>query len=203
MMKRILTALVLSISLLTLSGVSASAQDYQKGLAADNRGDYATAFKEWRPLAERGNAWAQTGLGSLYQHGKGVPQDYAEAVKWYRKAAEQGNTFAQISLGGMYDSGEELPQDYVEAVKWFRKAAEQGDSTAQFILGGMYYIGQGVPKDKLTAHMWYNIAAGAGELLGAADQRDLIARELSSADVTKAQQMATRCMNSSYKNCGD
>ena len=164
MMKRILTALVLSISLLTLSGVSASAQDYQKGLAADNRGDYATAFKEWRPLAERGNAWAQTGLGSLYQHGKGVPQDYAEAVKWYRKAAEQGNASAQSNLAFAYGEGE------------------------------------GVLQDNLAAHMWSNIAAANGDDRGR-QIRDIIAKKLSPADLTKAQQMAKRCMASDDTDC--
>ena len=34
-------------------------QDYQKGLDAANRGNYATALEEWRPLAEAGNANAQ------------------------------------------------------------------------------------------------------------------------------------------------
>ena len=29
---------------------------YDEGLEAANRGDYATALAEWRPLAEQGNA---------------------------------------------------------------------------------------------------------------------------------------------------
>ena len=36
--------------------VSAQAQDYAKGLAAYQTGDFATALKEWRPLAEQGVA---------------------------------------------------------------------------------------------------------------------------------------------------
>ena len=100
-MKRILTALFLSISLLTLIGVSASAQNFQKGKAAYDRDDYAAALKEWRPLAERGDSEAQFNLGVIYDNGEGVPQDYAEAVKWYRKAAEQGDAAAQSNLGFM------------------------------------------------------------------------------------------------------
>ncbi len=38
---------------------SVLAQDYDKGLAAAQSGDFATALKEWRPLAEQGNAEAQ------------------------------------------------------------------------------------------------------------------------------------------------
>ncbi|MDA0221360.1 MAG: tetratricopeptide repeat protein, partial [Proteobacteria bacterium] len=65
--------------------------DYQDGVDAYNRGDYATALHEWRPLAEQGNAYAQSILGVMYYEGTGVPQDYAEAVRWYRLAADQGN----------------------------------------------------------------------------------------------------------------
>jgi len=61
---------------------------FDEGLAAYKRGDYATALKEWRPLAEAGDATAQFILGGMYAKGQGVPQDYGEAAKWYRKAAE-------------------------------------------------------------------------------------------------------------------
>ena len=61
-----------------------------EGVAAYKRGDYATALREYRPLAEQGDAAAQAALGVIYHYGQGVPQDYAEAVRWYRKAAAQG-----------------------------------------------------------------------------------------------------------------
>ena len=63
------------------------AQDFDKGLAAAQSGDFATALKEWRPLAEQGNAGAQHNLGVMYEGGQGVLQDNAEAVKWFRLAA--------------------------------------------------------------------------------------------------------------------
>ena len=37
------------------AGMGLSA-DYQKGLTAYERGDYATALREWTPLAEQGHA---------------------------------------------------------------------------------------------------------------------------------------------------
>ena len=113
--------------LMTFSS-SVVAQDFQKGLAAAQAGDFATALKEWKPLAEAGDAVAQFNLGVMYDIGDGVPQDYAEAVKWYRLAAEQGYVAAQYNLGTMYDNGKGVPQDYAEAVKWYRLAAEQGDA---------------------------------------------------------------------------
>ena len=96
-----------------------------EGVVAYNRGDYATALREWRPLAEQGDAEAQFNLGLMYYKGRGVPQDYAEAVKWYRKAAEQGVAEAQYNLGFMYNNGQGIPQDYAEAARWYLKAAEQ------------------------------------------------------------------------------
>jgi TPR repeat protein len=59
--------------------------DFDAGVAAYNKGDYATAMREWRPLAEAGDASAQYNLGVMYANGEGVPEDDAEAVKWYRK----------------------------------------------------------------------------------------------------------------------
>ena len=67
-----------------------SAQDFQKGLEAYENGDYATALKEWEPLAEGGNSRAQFNLGVMYDDGQGVPQDDKEAVRLYTLAAEQG-----------------------------------------------------------------------------------------------------------------
>lgn len=120
-MRRIGFAVILLVSL------SAPAwADLEEGVAAYERGDYATAYREFLPLAEQGYARAQHNLGVMYHNGEGVPQDYAEAVRWYRKAAEQGLAEGQWSLGFMYDSGEGVPQDYGEAAWWYRKAAEQG-----------------------------------------------------------------------------
>ena len=79
-----------------------SAQDFQKGLEAAQNGDFDTALKEWKPLAESGNSVAQFNLGLIYDNGWGVPQDYKEAVKWYRLAAKQGNAWAQNNLGVVY-----------------------------------------------------------------------------------------------------
>ncbi len=50
--------LAFPVLLFLLFGTPASA-DYQKGVDAVNRGDFATAFKEWKPLAEQGYANAQ------------------------------------------------------------------------------------------------------------------------------------------------
>lgn len=87
----------------------------EDGFAAHSRGDYATALRLWRPLAEQGTATAQYNLGVMYYHGQGVPQNYAQAASWYRKAAEQENADAQASLGIMYTNGDGVPQNQAQA----------------------------------------------------------------------------------------
>ena len=104
--------------------------DFQKGLDAYERGDYATALREWQPLAEQGYADAQSNLGWMYDNGQGVPQNDKTAVKWYTLAAEQGNASAQTNLGFMYRKGQGVHQNDKTAVKWYTLAAEQGYAPA-------------------------------------------------------------------------
>ena len=110
--------------------VASAASQFDQGVAAFNRGDYSTAYRLFRPLAEQGYASAQYNLGVMYANGQGVPQDYAAAVSWYRKAAEQGNALGQFMLGMMYDLGQGVPQDNVSAHKWFNLAAASGNAEA-------------------------------------------------------------------------
>ena len=60
-MKRILILPVLLLTLLVAS--PAFSADFQKGLTAYQSGDYATALREWTPLAEQGDARAQFQIG--------------------------------------------------------------------------------------------------------------------------------------------
>ena len=111
------------------AGMSWSA-DSQKGFTAYESGDYATALREWKSLAEQGNASAQYNLGLMYDKGHGVPQDYKTAVKWYTLAAERGDADSQTNLGVMYAKGQGVPQDYVLAHMWYNLAAAQGNEIA-------------------------------------------------------------------------
>src|SRR5450631_3948701 len=69
----------------------AAAGPNEEAFAAFVKGDYQTAVRITRPLAERGDAQAQASLGAMYEAGQGVPKDYAAAVSWMRQSAEQGN----------------------------------------------------------------------------------------------------------------
>ncbi len=122
-------------------GCDVPSADFDAGVEAYDRGDYATALPIFRQLADQGNARAQYSLGTMYVKGHGVTQDYAAAMKWYRKAANQGEALAQFGLGTMYQNGRGVTQDYSEAMKWYRKAANQGNADAQHNLGVMYRKG--------------------------------------------------------------
>jgi TPR repeat protein len=98
--------------------------------AAYQNGDYATALRLLRPLADQGNPGAQHNLGLMYSHGQGVPQDYAEAMKWFRKAADQGYADAENNLGYIYAMGQGVTKDYVQSYMWFNLAAAAGDQVA-------------------------------------------------------------------------
>jgi uncharacterized protein len=102
--------------------------DFQAGVDAFQKGDYATAAKEWRPLAEAGDPIAQFNLGLLYLDGHGVPQSPAEAASWFRRAAEQDYVPAQHNLGAMYGTGQGVKRDLIQAYKWLNICAAKGNS---------------------------------------------------------------------------
>ena len=103
----------------------------EDGLAAANRGDYATALRLWRPLADQGNADAQYNIGAVYDKALGVTRDSQEAVKWWRLAAAQGNQLAQYNLAVAYAQGRGTAQDFERSYMWFKIAAAHGLTAAE------------------------------------------------------------------------
>jgi TPR repeat protein len=176
---------VLSIICLTVPAWA----DFQAGMDATIRGDYATALREWRPLAEQGDALAQYNLGVLYRKGRGVPQDDVQARQWYAKAAAQGQAKAQFNLGTLYFNGEGVPKDYPQALRWFRLAADQGEAVAQTKIAIMYDEGQGVSQDLVQAYKWYSLAATNGDK-PAAELRDATAQQMTPAQIAEGQKLA-------------
>lgn len=118
--RTVLLAVILGLFLTA----SVQAQDLKKGLQAYKKGDYATALKEWRPLAEGGHAGAQYNLGFNYVQGKGVPKDLVEAYFWFELAARQGKAIATQLRDGI--SRQMTPQQIAQAQKkveaWLAKS---------------------------------------------------------------------------------
>jgi len=115
-----------AVLLVAVLATHANAQNFKVGLDAYDRGDFETALKEWRPLAERGDARAQFNLGIMHFNAQSVPHDPIKTVEWYRAAAEQGYGPAQVSLAFMYETGQGVLQNFIEAYKWLTLAAQNG-----------------------------------------------------------------------------
>jgi len=118
---------------------------------------YATALKEFTPLAKQGNAEAQLYLGKMYLLGQGVLKDPDEAIKWLKASGEQGNADAQFFLGSSYL----LPhKDIAQGLMWMRLSAEQGNQDAQLLLGQAYLQDlKELRPDPVQADMWLRLAA--------------------------------------------
>jgi TPR repeat protein len=177
-------------------GFARPIQNADAANAAYQIGDYATALRLLRPLADRGDVRAQSTLGLMYHHGRGVQKDNLEAIRWFRPAAEQGDAQAQLHLGIMYAEGQGMPQDYAEAAKWYRLAADQGYAQALYNLGLAYAKGEGVSQNNVSAHMWLNLAAArfpasdAYSRSEAVRNRDLVASKMTPKEVAEAQKLA-------------
>ena len=154
-----------------------------------NHGDFETALRVYRPLAEKGQVLAQYILGLMYANGHGVPESYPEGLKWLTKAAEQGEAKAQFSVGVIYFKGLGMAKNYAEAFKWYKRAADQGNATAQYNLGAMYAKGQTVPQDLVTAHMLYTLAAAQG-VRAAGAAKEQLAKSMSAEQIAQANKMA-------------
>lgn len=155
--------LLFPVILWVLLPLSAFAGPFLDGEAAYERGDYETAYRLFKPLAEQGYGGAQYMLGVIYANGKGVTQDYTEAANWYRKAAEQGVPYAQYALGDMYYQGQGVQQDYVLAHMWWDVAASR------------------YPKELPTDQREESIR-----------KRDLVASKMTPAQIDKAQRLAQK-----------
>ncbi len=130
-------------------------------------------------------AWAdfQAGMDAYNRH------DYPTALREWRPLAEQGVAEAQYKFGMLYSMGNGVPLDLVQARQWWEKAAVQRHVSAQYYLGIMYSMGYGVPRDFVQAHKWYSLAGANGDK-GAATLRDALAKQMTPAQIAKAQRLA-------------
>jgi len=189
-MQRSLSALIALALLFSTVGWSA---DFQKGLEAYVKGDYRTALREWRPLAEQGHASAQYSLGAAYYNGEGVPQNYETAVKWFRRAAERGNAEAQNRLGLMYRDGHGIPQDDVYAHMWLNLSASQAPGPNLEKLNTLDPL---LRKWDLKIR---DLRAKQRDI--AVENRGRIAKKMTRSQIAEAQKLASECVKKKYKGC--
>ena len=136
-------------------GVPAAAQDVEAGVRAWQAERYDEAVRNWRPLADRGDADAQFNLGHAYRLGRGVPQNLNLAEQWYERAARAGHVEAQAMYGLiLFQNGR---RD--EAMPYVQQAAERGDARAQYVYGTALFNGDVVERDWPRAWAFMSLAA--------------------------------------------
>jgi uncharacterized protein len=149
--------------IIVLSLVARSfADQLEDGKAAFLRKEYQRAYALLYPLAEGGDAFAQTNIGYMLSQGLGIGKNEKEAIKWYEKAALKGDSNAQFNIGSMCETGRGIEQSYEKALAWYTKSAEQGNAFAQANLGSLYYNGNGVKVNYQKAIFWYSKSAEQG-----------------------------------------
>ena len=152
--------LCIFIVCVTVPGLLASQEDrFSAGLAAKERGHYATALRSWLPMAEAGNAEAQNNVGHMYEEGFGVSQNYSTAMQWYRQAAASELPEAQHNIGLLYNNGYGVEQNPIEAVRWFKLAAAEELKESEYMLGLAYQSGNGAALDYTEARKLFLRAA--------------------------------------------
>ncbi len=141
--------LVLASASAGLAADAGSAALLQTALAAQARGDEASAFPLLRRLAIAEDPEVQYRLGLLVEQPRSWLQpDPEEAAYWYRRAAEQGHTGAAKRLGDLHAAGK---------------------------IGSFQSLGRQAPLLSEAVH-WYWAAAAMGEEEAAAALRELAAR---------------------------
>jgi hypothetical protein len=158
-----------------------------KALGVDR--NIVEAYRWCRQAAEQGDPVAMRNVGLAYHDGDAVKKDDKQAFAWFEKAAEKGEARAQYNLALCYAEGQGVERDRAKGVMWYRRAANQGVSKAQRNLALMLAQGQGTAEDPVEAYTWLELASRAEEP-HAAEERDLLAKKMSSAQIDAAKQAA-------------
>lgn len=118
-----------AVSILTLCTGSVGLTAMENGWQAYVKGDYASALRDFRVKAQRGDVSAEYNLGVMYETGQGVEQDDVEAFIWYSRAAEH---FSE-------DDARKRALRRREAVKRFMTDEERSDAMTRARQQGLDY----------------------------------------------------------------
>lgn len=196
---------IVTFSMIALLALAACAgkptSDLEKGIAAYENKDYATAEREIRPWAEYGDPRAQLYLARVViklphsPSDAGVRKVDGEMVKWLRKAAESDYEPAQIELARMQVFVPMMVSE-AEALKWYRKSADHGNPEALTVLGSWY---ERAPRsDRVTSYALYKVAAktikesGADTSIRTGQYLDKLTARMSPQEIEAGEALAGR-----------
>ena len=128
-------------------GMAVCHAGFVEAVAAYEKGDFDTALRELRPLADDGEVEAQFYMAYMYETGKGVERDDGKAAEYYHLAADQGHDRAQFNLGLAFERGRGVEQDLAQSLEWYLLAANQGFPRAQYKVAEMYFAGSGARRE--------------------------------------------------------
>ena len=159
----------LALALLCCRAVQA---DTQRAIAAFDRKDYRTAYREFMESAQRGDAEAQAGVGAMLLNHLNPPATgiYADSEQWLLASARQGNTKGMSFLGKFYyndaqrlanNDRAQSARQLAQARHWFEQAAAKGDAYAKGNLAILLDGGLGGPRDaERAAQLRQQVAHG-------------------------------------------
>lgn len=151
-MKKLYLSLILGL----LSFSFTATADFVEGENAFNNQQYAQAFSEFMPLAEKGDFRSQYYIGYLYLNGYGVQKNEKKALDYLQRATDQNYDLAQSLMAYLYAEGKLVSKDKKKSLLLYQKAADQGNVSALLNLGILYYTGDGVDKNVNKALDYFN-----------------------------------------------
>ncbi len=155
------------------------ADQLEDAITAIENKNFEEAYELLQPLAEEGNAAAQTRLGALYVNGQGIERDLTKGLSWIMKAAaqgdetarkiafklcldlvNQGNTSVMYNLGYMCLNGWGGEYDTNVCLGWLENAGKIGHERSARMLAKIYTEGMfGITPDEEKATYWKDLGA--------------------------------------------
>ncbi len=160
---RMICFLLAMCAVWSAGATNARADQYQDGLAAWIKGDFANGVRLLTPLADRGDPAAQTIVGGAYAGGWGVEKDCGKGLELLSEAAQANYPQAQYAMGRLSATGTCLAKSYENAFMWYKKGAALHDPDAEFAVGYFYNVGRVVPMDIVEAYRWYTMCVSDGK----------------------------------------
>ena len=158
-MKNLLMRCFLAVAVL----ISVScASDFEKGVEADEKGDYKTAAKYYTKACDDGVIEGCFNLGVMYADGEGVKQNYNKAATLFAMACDGGIAGACNNLGLMFELGKGVKQDESAAAAYYQMACQQGEQ-----IGCQNYNELQLSKQEQEEYkgFWSDVLAGGAMLL--------------------------------------
>ena len=177
-------AVMIASVLSGVAGVAVKAGPLEDGIAAQDRGHFRQAYKDFLKGAQAGNAEAQVQLARMLIESLGVRRDLDAAADWLKRAATQGHAYAMYRLGTLIEDGLSGKRDPAKAARWYKRAARRLEPNAAYRLAVLYEEGRGVAANPAEAMRLYRLAA-KGSVLKATHRLGsmLVKRQQKSADL--------------------